>query len=191
MVWGMTNPDEWRTIAERPVYEVSAMGRIRRGGRILKPKKHPGGYRMVCLSGPKHLWRTVHSLVMRAFEGPRPPGLVVAHRNSDKTDNRLNNLIYCTQAQNLAMDRAKCPLVRKDNDRPRVCVKRNGQRRGSDHGMVSLLDPEKVAEIHRRYSQIPNAARIDREMGLPNNTASAIVAGRRWRHLHPNAALRI
>ena len=43
---------------------------------------------------------SVHSLVLLAFRGPRPSGLVARHLNSIKTDNRLDNLEYNTQSVN-------------------------------------------------------------------------------------------
>ncbi len=43
----------------------------------------------------------VHHLVAEAFIGPRPPGMVVCHNNGDPLDNRVENLRYDTQANNI------------------------------------------------------------------------------------------
>src|SRR5258708_5323391 len=42
----------------------------------------------------------VHYIVLRAFRGERPEGMVCRHLNDVKTDNRLENLAYGTRAQN-------------------------------------------------------------------------------------------
>ena len=43
----------------------------------------------------------VHRLVMEAFVGLRPHDMVTNHKNGDKGDNRLENLEYCTQQENI------------------------------------------------------------------------------------------
>lgn len=42
----------------------------------------------------------VHQLVLQAFVGPQPEGLLALHRNGDYTDNRLENLRYGTPSEN-------------------------------------------------------------------------------------------
>jgi len=44
---------------------------------------------------------SVHALVAEAFIGPRPPGLVVNHKNFDRADNRVKNLEYVSQKRNV------------------------------------------------------------------------------------------
>jgi len=112
---------EWRPIPSTAGYQASSDGQIKspdvtqtllgrggkeytreRKGRILSPAKHSAGYRkvgVVTLDG-RQSQRTVHSLVMEAFEGPRPAGLWINHKNGDKTDNRIENLEYCTASDN-------------------------------------------------------------------------------------------
>jgi hypothetical protein len=93
-------------------YEVSDQGTVRSldriierngkparlCGRTLSLRRHTQGYKAVSLGNGKQA--TVHSLVMLAFEGPRPHGAWINHINGDKTDNRLINLEYCTPKQN-------------------------------------------------------------------------------------------
>lgn len=43
----------------------------------------------------------VHRLVMAAFVGPCPDGMVVCHNNGNGLDNRLDNLRYDTQSENM------------------------------------------------------------------------------------------
>jgi hypothetical protein len=46
--------------------------------------------------------RKVHHLILEAFVGPRPEGLKACHNNGDGHDNRLDNLRWDTQANNIA-----------------------------------------------------------------------------------------
>lgn len=94
----------WKVIEECPRYSVSDLGEVRnnRTGNILRQQiAKRGGYVEVGLwNGEKHLNRTVHGLVARAFLGPRPSGHQVRHLNGDATDPRLENLEYGTVSQN-------------------------------------------------------------------------------------------
>ena len=102
------------------LYQVSNTGIVRRVGHwvenrglgegkkyfleemTLKPTIDRHGYYMVTLSklGKSKVFR-VHSLVMLAFVGERPTNLETRHLNSDKLDNRLENLAYGTKSENM------------------------------------------------------------------------------------------
>lgn len=102
--------ERWRTIEGWPQYEVSDWGRVKSLGNHFNRKEkilRPGlktGYRMVvlCDKQPKRR-RNVHIavLVLEAFVGPRPPGYVTRHWNDDRIDDRLVNLRWGTQSDNL------------------------------------------------------------------------------------------
>lgn len=107
----------------RPIgYEVSNLGRVRsynkRYGRnasstghrgltsvptIIKGRPDARGYIQYSLSDPtigKRRNFRGHVLVMQAFVGPAPEGLVICHYNDIKDDNRLENLRYDTPEAN-------------------------------------------------------------------------------------------
>lgn len=67
--------------------------------RILRPGPQKSGHLSVALG--KGNSKQVHQLVLLAFEGPRPEGLEVLHRDGDPSNNRLSNLRYGTRSENL------------------------------------------------------------------------------------------
>jgi hypothetical protein len=105
--------EEWRAVPGwEGMYEVSSHGRVRsldrittKGqrvkGKTLSSKVGPNGYPLIGLyRASQRTAKTVHQLVMEAFEGPRPEGLEVCHRNGDGSDNRKANLYYGTSSDN-------------------------------------------------------------------------------------------
>lgn len=91
----------WKKIDGFETYSVSNMGRVRNDvtGRVLKTSS-VRGYQLVMLCPGRKMTR-VHRLVAQAFI-PNPDNLPqVNHINEDKTDNRVENLEYCTAQYNI------------------------------------------------------------------------------------------
>jgi hypothetical protein len=90
------------------LYDVSDEGavrswtKIKQGGLMTLITANHGGYLMVKLKEPDGNSRTVtvHSLVARAFIGPRPDGALVRHLDDSPTNNRVGNLAYGTLSDN-------------------------------------------------------------------------------------------
>lgn len=108
------NVEIWKDIVGyEGLYEVSNQGRVRsldritnngtqlRKGKILKGKIRSNGYASVHLSiNGKTKWLNRHRIVALAFL-PNPNNYpVINHKNEDKTDNRVENLEWCTIAYN-------------------------------------------------------------------------------------------
>ena len=83
-------------------YEVSNMGNVRRTkSKRLRAISHTEYYSHVLLSvNGKHTTLRVHRLVAEAFLPPIEGKNHVNHKNGDKHDNRVDNLEWCTQAEN-------------------------------------------------------------------------------------------
>ena len=100
----MSFPDGLRVISCNPRYGVTAEGEVwscTSGSWQMMRKVESSGYHKVKLSSKgRQRMHSVHSLVMAAFVGVRPNGLVINHKDGDKLNNRVSNLEYCTYREN-------------------------------------------------------------------------------------------
>lgn len=80
------------------IYSVKS-GRPRR----LSKRKHNGYFRVHVTpkDGRGEVSPYVHTLVLTTFVGKRPPGLVCRHLNGNALDNRLSNICWGTQKENM------------------------------------------------------------------------------------------
>ncbi len=91
-------------------YEVSDHGRVRSllrwrnqpGPRLVRTHPNPDGYLSVGLYAPdgSRVTFRVHGLVLLAFVGKRPEGLVTRHLDGDQANNHVSNLAYGTSSEN-------------------------------------------------------------------------------------------
>lgn len=114
------NTEKFKPIPGFPGYEVGDQGTIvslnyKHTGKRRVMKDYRGseyGYRalQLCRNGERPANRTVHQLVAEAFLGPRPPGLVINHIDSNPANNRADNLEYVTQKDNVSTPHCKAAL---------------------------------------------------------------------------------
>lgn len=93
--------EEWRQIpGYEGLYEVSSYGRVR-NSKTYRILKHwtTFGYLMVGLSGRKKFY--VHRLVAETFIPNIEKLPQVNHKDEDKTNNRVDNLEWCTAKYNI------------------------------------------------------------------------------------------
>lgn len=91
-------------------YMVSKNGdiyKITKNGLKIKSKSNSNGYEVTSIN---HKLEHVHSIVAKCFLG-EPNGRVVDHLNMDRKDNRLENLEYVTQKENVRRATEKMDII--------------------------------------------------------------------------------
>lgn len=183
----MSEKETWKPVVGfEGLYEVSDLGRVRsldreltfinrwgskttyiKRGKILKAYKNTdrGNYMYVNLhnNNEQHM-RRVHRLVVFAFIGNIPSGLVVCHNNNDPSDNRLFNLRLDTYLGNSA-------------DQLRFGTRPRGQA----HNLARLTDTD-VRLIKSVRGRVPQRQLAD-EYGVTKGHINNIQCGFRWRHV--------
>ncbi|WP_369604693.1 NUMOD4 domain-containing protein [Nocardia nova] len=167
------NPEIWKSVPGFDYYEVSDHGRVRSyrgwGGRRLEEPKlmtqgtNRDGYRIVGLTTGDGVrqWR-VNRLVALAFLGECPAGKMVAHNNGVRSDNRLTNLRYATQAEN-------------EGDK-----KRHGTVQAGSRHSRSILTEAQVAEIRSEYASGVSQMKLAAKFGTHQTNISLIVRNKAW-----------
>lgn len=152
--------EEWRVIHGSRGCRVSSLGRVHRPDGT-PPRIHlNAGYLTVHLG----VTRPVHQLVLEAFEGPRPDGMVCRHLNGDKADNRSANLAYGTQADNLRdIAYHKLGLIA-----PRFY----GRRKRTGSPWPLRVSPAQFLDIQRRYDAGESPTLLGREVGVSRTMAT-------------------
>lgn len=152
------------------LYQASTEGRIRSVSRYVRCGPKGKGQRFVegrvlrpgryCKSGHVSVvlkkgcpGKPVHQIIARTFLGPRPDGLDVCHNDGDPTNNRPSNLRYDTRTNNI------------------LDVYKNG-------GVWRKTTIEQVKIIRERLASGESGASIARDLGVTEQTVSAIKTGR-------------
>lgn len=103
----MNEKEIWKPVKENCSYSVSSLGRVKNNktNHILKQSRPTSRkYKVVYIYiKEKHRSKQkfIHALVMHAFVGYPTKGQQIDHINGDKFDNRLCNLEYVTQDENI------------------------------------------------------------------------------------------
>lgn len=174
--------EHFRQIEGYPGYRVSRDGEVqsrwnrhgRRGSMSdswlpLKPIRNSLGYGFVNLHADRIKKRcSIHSLVLEAFVGPRPDGLVCCHWDGDPSNNQLSNLRWDTQ---------------KANSDDTI---RHGRRKFGEQAGSKLKEAE-VLEIRRLHGEGVSISELAASHGVSWPAIWQIVQGLKWRHLLPSA----
>ena len=101
----------WKDIPEFDGYKISSTGKVKSyrrypEGKLLKTNiaKDKGGHHFVVIYREgKRIRRSLHSLVLTTFVGPRPKGLHGLHKDDDPNNNHIDNLFWGTPKRNVEM----------------------------------------------------------------------------------------
>lgn len=140
-------------------------GRIGKWRRLTPPtNKH--GYRVLSatVSGEiKHI--KIHRLILEAFVGPAPDGLIACHNDGDRLNNALSNLRWDTQSSN-----------RRD-------AYRHGTAPIGSQRKTSKLTEDQVRDIKVRLAAGESTRSVSADYGVSSAAIHHIKAGRAWRHV--------
>jgi hypothetical protein len=155
----------WKSIPGYENYEASTLGKIRslnyRGlGKIqeLKINTTPNGYALTQLvNGLNKRKFLIHQLIAMTFLDHKPEGhkIVIDHINSDKLDNRLENIQIVTTRQNCSKEKtlkSGLPTGVTSPKRTKKFIARisiNGKRQL----LGSFSTPEKASQAYQKALQ--------------------------------------
>lgn len=157
---------EWKKIPSFPDYEVSNVGLVRKGKKVLNVHFSHDGYSKVTLKkNGKFYSKAIHPLVAEAFIGPRPKGYDCCHNNGLRNDNKVENLRWDTRRNN-CLD----------------AVKHGTTHKGERHPMRKL-NAKQVLEIRERYKNGEGRRTIAKDFEIKPEHVNDIVAKRYWSHI--------
>lgn len=170
----------WRPIVGyEGYYEVSDDGQVRSLWKRVGPSAHltkqpvrvlnPGlsaGYVTVSLHRDgKRATKRIHVLVLEAFRGPRPDGFDASHLNGDRSDNRIENLIWESRRANLQRQRG------------------HGTAPIGAQAPTAKLDEPAVQQIRRRLLRGESHSSVAKRFGVSRPHISGIASNRYWKSL--------
>jgi len=158
-------------------YQVSNNGRVRSYGgkhkptepKLLKVSNGRSGYPTVALYYDKARHFSVHRLVAEAFLCNPHNWPMVNHKNGNKSDNRVENLEWCTNALNM-QHAYRTGIV--------IAPKKPGEK-----NPFSKLSDETVLRIRELHAAGSKQCDLAKEFGVHFVTINKIVLRKTWRHL--------
>lgn len=158
----------WRPCPFWPMLLVSNRGDVKNdisGHVYAQLEKH--GYKTIrvreALTG-KRIQLSVHRLVLVSFAGWPPKGKVACHVNGKRHDNKIENLMWATQDENIAQRDAHGTTMKGDNH---YCAK---------------ITSKQARRAKLLLSKSYTAREVAKIVGASVSTINDIKRGRSWKH---------
>lgn len=88
----------WKDVSFNKEYQISNLGNFKRGKKVINGWIQNTGYRTVNINNKKY---SIHRLVAEAFISNPNKLPQVNHKDGNKLNNRMENLEWCTQKDNV------------------------------------------------------------------------------------------
>lgn len=166
--------EAWRPVAGFPGYEVSDHGRVRSlrrtNPRLMTPEIDEDGYsRLALVRDGRYVHQLVHRMVATAFNGPAPDGMLICrHVDNNASNNRPGNLLWGTQADNMA-DKVVHGTAQVGSKHP--------------HAVICEATALKIkARLHQGRQPRGHLLAIARELCVSYHVVADISCGKTWGH---------
>jgi hypothetical protein len=173
-LWTSLTDDELKQEIWKKLYEtkffISSMGRLKNSkGEIISCKTNRTGYLCynVRVGRIRSKYKLIHKMVAEHFIEKSPDKTVIRHLDDNKLNNRVSNLCYGTQQQNI-------------NDR-RLNNKYNSPL-GENHANSKLFEWE-VVDIKNKLDLGFTSYRLSKEYNVSRNLIDDIKHGKIWKHV--------
>ncbi len=143
-------------------------GAMRSDGKVKRLKTHVNrhGYETLTLCKDNvKFWREVHRLVLDAFVGVRPEGMVCRHLDGNSHNSVLSNLTWGTPKEN-------------SQDAVRHRTLSFGSKRYN-----AKFDERDIVQVRLRYKNGETLKQISETYGASFSTISCIVLRKTWTHV--------
>ena len=167
---------QWKPIQGFSAYTISSTGTVRKHGEIRKPFNNNGYWRIFLHQDGKHEKYLVHRLVALHFLPTLDTNLQVNHKDMDKRNNRVSNLEWVTNRENVMHALKHTPGLA---ERTRANMQKIGREYGARNGSATNK-PVCLCGVHgevvRHFESAREAAR---ELGISYKGISRCCTGDR------------
>jgi hypothetical protein len=157
----MIMEERWVDLDDFPNHQVSTHGKVRnkKTGKHLKPFPDRYGYNRLSIGNTDNVY--IHRLVAKAFYGTEEGRPQVHHRDNNRKNNHVLNLMYCTASENIKWS---------------VNDGKNAHLRASERARVVNMKPVRIVENGMVFDSILSCAK---HLNISASNVSRHLRGRR------------